>query len=167
MIKIAIVGESDRLVALQTGAIDANIASVPFHVRAERLGFKSLVVLGDFLKYTHAGVGTSLKKIQTSRAQVVRFLKTTLKSLQFARTRRDETLKVMKEWLALDEDTAAKAYEIGLKTWSKDGMVTESALDFDFSVLRSQGVAPGKLSLGGVFDASLLKEAAAEIESKR
>ena len=165
--KVGIVGEADRLTALQAGAIDANIASAPFHVQAEQLGFKSLVILGDFLKYTHAGVGTSLKKIQTDRPQVVRFLKASLKSLRFARAQRDETLKVMEEWLALDKETAVKAFDIGLKTWSKDGMIAESALDFDFAVLRSQGVAAGKLSLDGVFDGSILKEAAAEIGSKR
>jgi len=165
--RVGLVGEADRLAALQAGSIDANIASAPFHVKAEQLGFKSLVILGDFLKYTHAGVGTSLKKIQTDRPQVVRFLKASLKSLRFVRAQRDETLKVMEEWLALDKETAVKAFDIGLKTWSKDGMIAESALDFDFAVLRSQGVAAGKLSLDGVFDGSILKEAAAEIGSKR
>lgn len=165
--KVGLVGEADRLAALQAGAIDANIASAPFHVKAEQLGFKSLVILGDFLKYTHAGVGTSLKKLQTDRPQVIRFLKGSLKSLRFARAQRDETLKVMKEWLALDDDTAVKAFDIGLRTWSKDGMITESALEFDFAVLRSQGAAAAKLSLDNVFDGSILKEAAAEIESKR
>ena len=165
--KVGLVGEADRLAALQAGAIDANIASAPFHVKAEQLGFKSLVILGDFLKYTHAGVGTSLKKLQTDRPQVIRFLKGSLKSLRFARAQRDETLKVMKEWLALDDDTAVKAYDIGLRTWSKDGMITESALEFDFAVLRSQGATASKLSLGNVFDGSMLKEAAAEIESNR
>src|SRR3990172_2756600 len=163
--KVPIVGEAGRIAALQAGAIDANIASAPFHVKAEQLGFKSLVMLGDFLKYTHAGVGTSLKKLQTGRPQVIRFLKGSLKSLRFARAQRDETLKVMKEWLALDDDTAVKAYDIGLRTWSKDGMITESALEFDFAVLRNQGTPPGKLSLGNVFDGSILKEATAEIES--
>ena len=69
--------------------------------------------------------------------------------------------------VGVDNDTAVKAFDIGVRTWSKDGVITDSGMEFDFAVLRSQGVAGSQLSLEKVFDGSILKEATAEIDSKR
>jgi hypothetical protein len=50
-----------------------------------------------------------------------------VRGLLFLRQKRNESVRIMKEWLGLDENIAGRAYDMGLKFFSENGSPSERA----------------------------------------
>lgn len=61
---LAVGGGTNRMAALQAGAIDAVLLEAPYNVMLERAGYKKLLFVGDVLPSPIAGFGTTLEKIR-------------------------------------------------------------------------------------------------------
>jgi hypothetical protein len=55
---------ANALVALQSGAADVAMLSIPFNFKAEELGFRNLGSAVDYLQTPFAGVGAAEAKIK-------------------------------------------------------------------------------------------------------
>ncbi len=163
---IAIVGEANRLASMQVGSIDANVMSVPWDIKAEKLGFRRLIFLSDILEFSHAGLGTSAKKIKENPSQVKKVIKSALKGISYTRKNTEDTINIMKGWLKMDDDTARKAYEVGLRTWSEDGIATELGLKFDIEIVKKSTGKKEDIPIDKLIDYKILKEALKELRFK-
>ena len=60
---------ANALAALQSGAADVAMLSIPFNFKAEELGFRNLGSAVDYLQTPFAGVGAADAKLKTNPAQ--------------------------------------------------------------------------------------------------
>src|SRR5688572_16716532 len=61
---LALGGGTNRVAAMETGAIDGALIEAPYNVMLERKGFRNILFVGDLIPSPLAGFGTRLEKIQ-------------------------------------------------------------------------------------------------------
>ncbi|HUF43083.1 MAG TPA: ABC transporter substrate-binding protein [Verrucomicrobiae bacterium] len=153
--------QSEQMLALSSGSIQAAMLTPPFDSMMEKKGFRRLVFVGDVLDYPQGGLATTDKKIQENPAQVKRVLRSMLKSLVRIRQDRDEIIGYIAKRWKMDPEFATSSYETMLKAYSTDGTTSTQSIQ---SVLNSIKGRSGPVSLSQVVDFSLLEEAQREMK---
>ncbi|HZU06715.1 MAG TPA: ABC transporter substrate-binding protein [Chloroflexota bacterium] len=127
---LAIGGTTERLLAMQQGAAQASIFSGSEILRAEALGFVSLLRLDEVAPLPESGLATSEQKLAMQREQVKRMLRALVRALQYIKRDREGSLPVFMEFLSLSREEAEQAYAAMVPAYSDDGTVSERALRF-------------------------------------
>lgn len=99
---------------------------------------------------------------------VSRFVRASLKGLDFYRENRDVTLRHIMKFLDIkDKELAEKSYSFHLAALTRDGIITEKLMrkTIDDSMMAMKAVK--ELSVMDVFDFNFAKKAAAEREARR
>ena len=103
-----------RLAALKTNAIQATVFTTPNTVRARKAGFVPLVdayKLG--LKFHGSGIAASGAFLRDHRSIVEQFFKGFLEGVAYAKTQKQESLRLIREFLKLkDQDEVEETYQI-------------------------------------------------------
>jgi NitT/TauT family transport system substrate-binding protein len=160
---LIIVGaQEESALALRAGRIAAALITPPRNFMLQRDGFNRLAYSGDYMPtYPNGGIGVTDEKIKTNPAEVLAFVRGTIKALQFSRQNRAEMLKIMPPYLGI-KDTALieQLYDLYLTRLSADGSVDEpwmkGAIEF---TQRSLGSAAKEAPPSQVFDFSFVQKA--------
>ena len=103
-----------RLAALKTNAIQATVFTTPNTVRAKKAGFIPLVdayKLG--LKFHGSGIAATDAFLRDNRPVVEQFFKGFLEGVAYAKQHREESIRLIKEFLRLkDQDEAEETYQV-------------------------------------------------------
>jgi NitT/TauT family transport system substrate-binding protein len=103
-----------RLAALKTNAIQATVFTTPNTVRARKAGFIPLVdayKLG--LKFHGSGIAASGAFLRDHRPIVEQFFKGFLEGVAYAKTQKQESLRLIREFLKLkDQDEVEETYQV-------------------------------------------------------
>ena len=103
-----------RLAALKSKAIQATVFTTPNTVRARKAGFVPLVdayKLG--LKFHGSGIASTGAFLRENRPVVEQFFKGFLEGVAYAKQHREESIKLIKEFLKLkDQDEAEESYQV-------------------------------------------------------
>ncbi len=103
-----------RLAALKTNAIQASVFTTPNRVRAKKAGFTSMVdayKLG--LKFHGSGIAATGAFLRERRPVVEAFFKGFLEGVAYAKQNREESIRLIKEFLRLsDQDEAEDSYQV-------------------------------------------------------
>jgi NitT/TauT family transport system substrate-binding protein len=103
-----------RLAALKTKAIQATVFTTPNTVRARKAGFVSLVdayKLG--LKFQGSGIAATGAFLRDHRPVVEQFVKGFLEGVAYAKTHKEESLPLIKEFMKLkDQDEVEDSYQV-------------------------------------------------------
>jgi len=151
--------EANKIAALQGGAVDAAILTLPDDSIAEELGFRKLVFAGDVIEGLQSGLATSVKKITENPAQVRRMARVFVRSLELTRTDRGLAVEyIVKQW-KVSRTVAEKSYDLMVKTLSPDGAAPEKMVrDLVAEVRRSQKTER-EVAVPDVVDFSFVREA--------
>jgi NitT/TauT family transport system substrate-binding protein len=164
-VKVVALGDSPvRLEALKQGIVDATVILIPFVIVAENLGFKILANAGDYLELSTPGLGTSDRLLREKPDQVRKTVRAAAKGLAFIRQNREETVRIIMEWLTLDKDTAGKAYQMGLKAYSEDGTPSEKGVMTSVRLETEKAGVKKDIPMAKVFELSMIQEARKEIK---
>ena len=103
-----------RIAALKANAIQASVFTVPTSVRARKAGFIGMVdayKLG--LKFHGSGIATMRAFMREHEPIVEQFFKGFLEGVHFAKTHREESILLIKEFMHLkDDDEAEETYRV-------------------------------------------------------
>jgi NitT/TauT family transport system substrate-binding protein len=103
-----------RLVALKTNAIQTTVFTTPNTVRARKAGFVPLVdayKLG--LKFHGSGIASTGAFLRDNLPVVEQFVKGFLEGVAYAKQHREESIRLIKEFLKLkDQDEAEESYQV-------------------------------------------------------
>ena len=175
-VKILFISESSsRLGALSIGRIDGAILPPPFSVQAEKTGLRRLIgaaevpeiVDGRIAFPPPTGLGVNNDKLQSQPQQIRQMVRATLKAHDFIRSRKNDTVKIISDWLKVDGPIAAGSYDAYVSSMSPEGWVPELFME---AVIEQQAQAlkvTEKVSLGKVADFRILKEVLAESRRSR
>jgi NitT/TauT family transport system substrate-binding protein len=157
---------ANALAALQAGAAAAAMLSIPFNLKAEELGYRSLGNAADFLRTALSGLGTSDARIKANPAQVKRVIRAALRGMDFARdaANQDKIIPYIVEDFQLDRKTAEASLREIVKHYSKDGTTSDEAIRADIEFVREQNKLKTAIPTAQVLDYSLLKEVLAEMK---
>jgi NitT/TauT family transport system substrate-binding protein len=103
-----------RLAALRSGSIQASVFTTPNTVRARKAGFVGMVdayKLG--LKFHGSGIAATGTFLRENRPVVEQFFKGFLEGVAFAKQHKDESVRLIKEFMKLrDQDEAEESYQV-------------------------------------------------------
>jgi NitT/TauT family transport system substrate-binding protein len=161
-VTVIIVGaQEETVIALRTGRIAAALITPPRNFMLQRDGFNRIAYSGDYMAtYANGGIGVTDEKIKTNPAEVLAFVKGTIKGLQYSMKNRGEMIKIMPGYLGIkDPALIDQLYDLYLTRQSVDGSVDEpwmkGAIEF------TQKTLPGsakEVSSSQVFDFSFVQK---------
>jgi ABC-type nitrate/sulfonate/bicarbonate transport system substrate-binding protein len=125
---LAVGGGLNRLAALKSGAIDATLIEAPYNIMLEREGFSRMLFVGDIVPSPIAGFGTTVERIQKQSGEIRKLVRATLRAIQLAKTNRQETVKSIAKWTAMELPLAQGSYDMAVETWSASGVPGAEAL---------------------------------------
>jgi NitT/TauT family transport system substrate-binding protein len=164
LIFIATGDVANSLAALQSGAADVAMLSIPFNFKAEELGFRNLGSAVDYLQTPFAGVGAADSKIRANPGQVKRMIRATLKGMEFTRdpANQERVTALLMDEFKLDRKTAALSLREIIKVFTKDGTIPEDAVKAEIKEIREQAKLKGEIPTSQLVDYKLLEEVLAE-----
>jgi NitT/TauT family transport system substrate-binding protein len=164
LIFIATGDVATSLAALQTGAADVAMLSIPFNFKAEELGFRNLGSAVDYLQTPFAGLGTADAKIKANPVQVKRMIRATLKSIEFTRdpANQERVTGLLMDEFKLDRKTAALSLQEIIKVFTRNGTIPDDAVKAEIKEIREQAKLKGEISIRQLVDYRLLEEVLAE-----
>jgi ABC-type nitrate/sulfonate/bicarbonate transport system substrate-binding protein len=71
-------------------------------------------------------------------------IRAVFRAMAFASANREETTQILINWLKLDREVAARSYDLGKRSWSEGGVVSDAAVQtlVDQSMLELQSKNP-------------------------
>ncbi|MBI2366446.1 MAG: ABC transporter substrate-binding protein [Deltaproteobacteria bacterium] len=155
--------QEETVIALRTGRIAAALLTPPRNFILQRDGYNRLAYSGDYMPtFANGGIGVTDEKIKTNPAEVLAFVKATIKALQYSMKNRAEMVKIMPGYLGIKDATMIEQlYDLYLARQSTDGSVDDpwmrGAIEFTQKTL---GGAVKEVPPSQVFDFSFVQKAA-------
>jgi NitT/TauT family transport system substrate-binding protein len=144
IIRLQMGGAAARYAALISGSVDATILTLPYNLQAEKAGYRDLLWFGERLELPLAGLAVRDETIQKNPKQVLGIVRAVFRAMAFAAANREETIQILINWLKLDREVAARSYELGKRSWSDGGVVSDAAVQtlIDQSLLELKAKDP-------------------------
>jgi len=163
-----VIGTPEELaLALRTGRIAACLLSPPRQLILFREGFSKLAYSGDYLPYyPSGGIGVTEEKIRTNPAEVLAFVRASLRGLQYYTQNRAESIESISKYLGVkDLSLAAEVYDLHLNRLGGTSYLDEAwkrgAIDF---TKKSLGVTK-EIPSSQVFDFSFVEKTLAKTKN--
>ena len=128
LIRLQMGGAAARYASLLSGSVDATILTLPYNIQADKAGFKDLLWFGERLELPLSGVATRDETIQKNPKQVFSMVRAVFRAMRFAAANQEETIQMLMNWLKLDREVAERSYELGKRSWSDGGVVSDAAV---------------------------------------
>jgi len=135
---IALGGGTNRIAAMESGAIDAALIEAPYNVMLERKGFRKILFVGDLIPSPLAGFGTRLEKIQKQPDEIRRLVRATLRGIQYAKNNEPESIRSIMKWTDMDQGLAEGSYEMASSSWSATGVASAQGLQIAMEEIRAE-----------------------------
>jgi NitT/TauT family transport system substrate-binding protein len=156
-------GSGQRLQALLSGKLDAAIVPPPFNFEAESKGFARLMSAADVFETSVSGLAVHNDTHRDKPHQVKKMLRAVLKAQGFIRNNKDDSVRVIADWLKLDPQIATASYDIYVKGMTLNGVVPDRVLESDIERARKELQVKEAIPTNKVVDFALLREAHNEL----
>jgi NitT/TauT family transport system substrate-binding protein len=146
LVRLQMGGAAARYASLLAGSVDATILTLPYNLQAEKAGYKDLLWFGERLELPLARLAVRDETIQKNPKQVFSMVRAVFRAMVFAGANREETTQILMNWLKLDREIAARSYDLGKRSWSDGGVVSDAAVqtlvDQSLLELKSKEAVP-------------------------
>jgi len=159
---------ANRYAALLSGTIDAPNLTPPFNFKAEESGLRELVafVKQDYLTEPAGAIVVRENFFRSDPLLMEKFIRGTLKGLLHIRQNRASTIPILARLMKIQNDMAAKIYDLVLPGLTADGTITpelqKNVLEFMFKV---QGIKEPAVA-EKVYNFAPVRKIRADLEAK-
>ena len=155
---VAAGSSSARVTQLQTGVVQAAFVTPPGNLRAEALGFKTLLSVGDLFAFPVNGIGVHEQKFKNDREEVKKVTRALLRANRFILDDPKGAIKILAAWGRSKLEVAEEAYQFGAKNYSRNLLVSRQTLENVIESTRWNVETKRNVSVDEVFDFSLVRE---------
>ncbi len=148
------------------GRVDAIVVAPPFSVQAKREGFPILAQTADHVVIPFSGLGTTIERIKTNRAQVKRVLKAEIEALRLIQSNPAAITEVIRKRFNMDEKLARESYDAVANAFSRDGRVPLDGVDILLQIEKDAKTIPATITPQMIVDGTLAEEALKELAGK-
>ena len=162
MLQPVVLGDTSvRLQSVITGAVEVTTLSPPHDLMAQKLGGNVLAGPPE-VGMPASGMITSDRLIKENPQMVRRALRAMLKANRFIGDNRQETIRVLLQWVKQTPEIAARSYDVELKSILRDGIMSDAEMENFLDRLADK-----KRPLDEVRDFSFVRQAWKELEQSR
>jgi NitT/TauT family transport system substrate-binding protein len=158
-------GDEVRFPALQTKAISATLFNTAMSLRAQKEGFSKLANASEYANLIEGGLATSQDKIKQGPDKIFRFVRASLKGLNYFVSRREAAIKYMMDGLRMkDRELVSLIYDIQTRLTLKEGFSDDKVLQSMIEDMKRTTKVQRDIKVADIFDLSFVKKANEELK---
>ena len=159
-------GDEVRFPALQTKSIQATLFNTAMSLKAQKEGFTKLALASDYANLIEGGLSTSNDRIKQSPDKIFRFIRASLKGLNFFVSKREPSIKYMTEALRMNDRELVNAiYDIQAKLVLRDGFTDDKVLQSMIEEMKKTTKVQRDIKISDIFDLTFVKKANEELKT--
>ena len=159
-------GDEVRFPALQTKSIQATLFNSAMSIKAQKDGFTKLAASSDYANLIEGGIAAADVKVKQNPEKMFRFIRATLKGLDYFISKREPAIKYMTEALRLkDRDLANSIYDVQSKLLLRDGYTDDKVLQSMIEAMKKTTKVQRDIKVSDIFDLAFVKKASDEIKA--
>ena len=160
-------GTPERYAALKSGTLAASMLSAPHSLRAEKEGFTKIAATRDYVDVPGTALVAHADKIKKQPEMIKRFLRATLRSMNYIRENRADTTQMITREFGMAPDIAALAYDKLGELLSVNGKVRVDGYQLLIDFARAAQKVERPIPAAQLVDERLLVEVVRETGIKR
>ena len=149
--------------AFKIGRVDCIVVAPPYSILAKWDGYPLLANTAPYAAVPFAGLGATIDRIKSNRAQIKRVLKAEIEALRFIQSNAAGTTDVIRKRFHMDEKLARESYDVSVEAFSRDGRVPLDGVDILLQIEKDAKQIPLTVTPQMVVDSSLAEEALKEM----
>ena len=166
-VKLIAIGDEKLIYdAFKIGRTEAVVLAPPYSIQLKREGFPILANTAQYVTIPFSGLGTTLDRIKSNRAQIKKLLKAEIEALRYLRDNPAGTVEVIRKRFSMDDKTARESYDVVVDAFSRDGRIPLDGVDILLQIEKDQKLIPPTVTPQMVVDASLVEETLKEMGGK-
>jgi NitT/TauT family transport system substrate-binding protein len=159
-------GDDVRFMALKGKAIQATLMNPATSFLAQRDGFTRLASAGDYINYVQGGIATTDDKIKQNPARILKFVRASLKGLNYFMTKRDSSINYMMDIMKYkDRELASAIYDYDTKFLLREGISPDKRLQGIIDDARKTIGVKKEIKVSDVFDLSFARKTNEELKA--
>lgn len=159
-------GDEVRFPALQTKAISATLFNTAMSLRAQKEGFSKLANASEYANLVEGGLATSQDKIKQNPEKIFRFVRASLKGLNYYVTKREPAIKYMMDNLRMkDRELVSLIYDIQTRLVLKEGFSDDKVLQSMIEDMKRTTKVQRDIKVADIFELSFVKKANEELKT--
>jgi len=158
---IAVGDPSLRFQAVVTGIVQAVSVPPPYDVQLQNMGLKAISGPPE-IGVPSSGLFAADRVIKENPQVLRKTIRALLKANRFLEANREETLRIMAQYVPQKLELAARSYDIEFKALAKDGTMTDAEIEG-----QMERLADKKRPLDEIRDFSFARAALKELEAGR
>lgn len=159
-------GDEVRFPAMKAKAIQATLFNTGTSIKAQKEGFTKLASAGDYANLIQGGLATSEDKIKQNPGKLYKFIRASLKGINFFVSKREPAIKYMMGALRLtDREMANAIYDIESKLILRQGFSDDKILQTIVDDMKRTTKVEREIRTGDVFDLSFVRKANEELKA--
>ncbi len=158
---INIGSDTERVMAVSQGIVDATVVAVAGYVTAQKLGFNTLVDLAQAnIPYEAASLITTQSLIRDNPEMVRRFTKGFVAAIHYSQTHRENTLKILSKYMRTnDKDILNASYDYFVgRVIPRTPYVSERGLQAVINFIRQRNPQTPNVKASEFMDNRFIKE---------
>jgi ABC-type nitrate/sulfonate/bicarbonate transport system substrate-binding protein len=164
-VKLLAIGDEKLMYdAFKIGRVDCVVLAPPFSVQLKREGFPLLAHTAQYVTIPFSGLGTTLERIKSHRAQIKKLLKAEIEALRFIHANAAGTIEVIRKRFSMEEKLARESYDVSADAFSRDGRVPLDGVDILLQIEKDAKQIPATITPQMVVEASLIEEVLKDLE---
>jgi ABC-type nitrate/sulfonate/bicarbonate transport system substrate-binding protein len=163
---LIVMGADDvRFMALKGKAIQATLMNPATSFMAQKEGFMKLTSAGEYMRYIQGGIATTDEKIKREPAKIAKFVRASVKGLNYFLTKREPSINYMMDILKLkDRHLASAIYDYDSKIMLRDGVTEEKLLQGLIEDMKKITKINREIKVTDIFEFSFVGKANAELK---
>jgi NitT/TauT family transport system substrate-binding protein len=153
--------DTERLAAMVQGVVDATVVTVSGYVTGQKLGFHSILDLGQAnIPYEAAGLITTRALMRDNSDLVMKYVKGFVAGIHYAKNNRESTLKILSKYMRTDDRdvlTASYDYFVG-RIIPRAPYVSEKGLQAVIDFIRQRNPQTANVKAADFMDNRYIKE---------
>ena len=158
---ITIGSDTERIAALKQGVVDATVLTPAAYVAAQKLGFRAMLDLSELnIPYEAASLITTRTLIRRNPEMARRFTRGFVAGIQYAKSHREFTLKVLRKYMRTDDqDVLNASYDYYVqRVIPKVPYVSEAGLQTVLDFIKEQNPQAASAKVQDFMDNRFVKE---------
>src|SRR5207253_603561 len=163
-VKLLAIGDEKLMYdAFKIGRVDCIVVAPPYSVLAKREGYPLLANTAQYVTIPFSGLGATVDRIKSNRAQVKKLLKAEIEALRFIQANPAGTTEVIRKRFNMDDKLARESYDVSVDAFSRDGRVPLDGVDILLGIEKDAKQIPSTVTPQMVVDLSLGEEVLKEL----
>jgi NitT/TauT family transport system substrate-binding protein len=151
-------GTPERYAALKAGTLAASMLSAPHSLHAEKEGFTKIAATRDYVDVPGTALVVHADKIKKQPQAIKRFLRATLRAMNYIRENRADTARMIVREFSMDQEIASLAYNKLVDLLSTDGKNRVEGYQLVIDFARAAQKVDRPILAAQLIDETLLNE---------